>query len=205
MRGAAMTDVTVYPYCGEGAVDGQFEVCGPDQETLFILSFNPTSSQLRILLDVYCRGRMSGWADGRDDAREEIRAVLGIPELIAREGDARRTSIRELSERVEEVARTNERRIRFQCVGFVYLMEGSFSTGTEWKIGFSHNPVRRSVQIERDAEVPVRVICSIPALDMRALERSLHERFADKRTRGEWFKLDPEDVNYIRMLARVGS
>ena len=35
---------------------------------------------------------------------------------------------------------------------------------------------------------------------MRGLEKNLHNRYKDKHINGEWYKLDPEDVEYIKSI-----
>jgi hypothetical protein len=37
---------------------------------------------------------------------------------------------------------------------------------------------------------------------MHALEKYLHEKFSGKRVNGEWFALDPDDVDYMKGLMK---
>ena len=100
-----------------------------------------------------------------------------------------------------------------------------------YKIGYARDPVARTRELERLAlgparyryglswqdEVepwqsascqPYRLLWYAPADDHRAAERTLHQRFADKRIkvegwRGpEWFTLDDADIDYIHSIAR---
>lgn len=82
--------------------------------------------------------------------------------------------------------------------GFVYLIQSP--TGT-YKIGRTINPADRMKTFTVKLPFEVEYTCVIPADDMYYLERTLHAQFADKRVNGEWFKLSPEDVEYIKGLA----
>ncbi len=75
---------------------------------------------------------------------------------------------------------------------FVYLME-DLRNG-HFKIGRSATPGKRERTLQ--SEVPQIVLrFSIPAnVDH---ERELHERFDDKRQRGEWFALSPDDLLWL--------
>lgn len=73
--------------------------------------------------------------------------------------------------------------------GFVYLMRHG-RAGTV-KIGYSKNPKEREETLQ--AEDPdLNLLASWPGTTDD--ERALHTRFADLRTRGEWFRLSPNDV-----------
>ena len=81
-------------------------------------------------------------------------------------------------------------------IGYVYLLAG----GGYCKIGCSRNAEKRRGQISPKLPFKVEPICTIVSGDMYGLETELHRRFADKRTNGEWFELDPEDIEYIKGL-----
>lgn len=82
--------------------------------------------------------------------------------------------------------------------GFVYLLQSP--TGV-FKIGHTKNPNNRLQTFNVKLPFEVEYICVIQTLDMRALERELHTHFSTQRINGEWFKLTPEDVDYIKGLA----
>ena len=84
--------------------------------------------------------------------------------------------------------------------GYVYLL--FLECSGYYKIGLSNNPGRRVWKEISPVlpEVP-ELICTIKTNDMRSLEAGLHARFADKRGSGEWFRLNDEDVEYIKGLA----
>lgn len=83
--------------------------------------------------------------------------------------------------------------------GYVYILEG----GPYYKIGRTNNVDRRIGEISPKLPFKTRLVCTIATEDMYTLEAELHERFADKRTNGEWFELEPEDVEYIGGLPNV--
>lgn len=88
--------------------------------------------------------------------------------------------------------------------GFVYLFRHSRENHL-FKIGFSSNPERRRLEVERTEDCSVAVIATIPTSDMRRLEADLHREHARKRIRGEWFQLSVFDVEAIRRLAERQS
>ena len=78
--------------------------------------------------------------------------------------------------------------------------------GPYFKIGISSNVQNRIKRLTATAlPYETSLVCLIkfdtkgPALK---LENSLHKRFADKRMNGEWFRLSPDDIEYIKSLAK---
>lgn len=77
--------------------------------------------------------------------------------------------------------------------GYVYVikMENSY------KIGISKTPKSR---LQAFTSLPYKVdtimVEKVIGYDKR--EKELHEHFADKRVRGEWFELNEEDIEYIK-------
>ncbi|MEK7676906.1 MAG: GIY-YIG nuclease family protein [Verrucomicrobiota bacterium] len=84
---------------------------------------------------------------------------------------------------------------------FVYVME-DLRNG-HFKIGRSMSPGKRERTLQ--SEVPQIVLrLSIPADEGH--ERELHDHFADKRLRGEWFSLAPDDLQWlVSFLRRNGD
>jgi len=66
-----------------------------------------------------------------------------------------------------------------------------------YKIGKSINVPERIGQLRLALPFDVQHIHTIAAVDPAPLEKQLHERFADKRIRGEWFALDVFDIDEI--------
>lgn len=82
--------------------------------------------------------------------------------------------------------------------GFVYLFHNT--ENDSYKIGLSKDPEKRLGAIKTSLSSDVEMILSIETGDMVSLESYLHDRFKDRRIRGEWFKLTKEDVDYIKSL-----
>ncbi len=74
--------------------------------------------------------------------------------------------------------------------GFVYLIK----SGNRYKIGQTLNLGRRTDEVIRQQAVNAHLVHSIPTDDPLGIERYWHERFADRRYKGEWFVLTREDV-----------
>lgn len=80
--------------------------------------------------------------------------------------------------------------------GFVYLMQA----GDEYKIGWSAVPEKRAASLRQRKGQKAKLLCTIRSEYAVSLENALHQRFADKRLDGEWFKLDKADVQSILEL-----
>lgn len=79
-------------------------------------------------------------------------------------------------------------------VGSVYLMQTDIHEFT--KIGFSVEPRKREKTLQ--AEDPgLHLVAEFPNLSMKE-EKDLHSQYADRRQRGEWFFLLPEDIERIK-------
>ena len=83
--------------------------------------------------------------------------------------------------------------------GYVYLINEI--NGPHYKIGRSVNPEDRTKTFGIKLPYKIEYEALIPTTDMHNLEAELHARFADKRVDGEWFALEPADVDYIKSLA----
>lgn len=81
--------------------------------------------------------------------------------------------------------------------GYVYLLQ----CGEYYKIGVSQAPDKRIEQLATPPPFDLEQVCLIETDDMYGLETGLHNRFADKRVRGEWFQLEQADVDYIVSLS----
>lgn len=79
---------------------------------------------------------------------------------------------------------------------FVYLMHHGLSKA--WKIGRSVNPRRREKTLQdQDPRIELKWKTSSVA----GFETFLHNKFKDKRLRGEWFDLTATDVDWIKTQA----
>lgn len=85
-------------------------------------------------------------------------------------------------------------------VGFVYL--AWLETTEYYKIGRSKTPRYRFLST---THMPVDIVMlhTIPTNFTVWLERDLHERFAEKRVRGEWFKLTDNDLAYVTSIKEM--
>lgn len=78
--------------------------------------------------------------------------------------------------------------------GYVYVIEGH----GYYKIGLSTEPKKRIKNLQTSVPFPLRYIHLIATSYMVQTETLLHTTFAKKRTNGEWFALDEQDVTWIR-------
>lgn len=84
--------------------------------------------------------------------------------------------------------------------GYVYLLQALHDPEL-YKIGRTKNPHDRMATFKLKLPIAVEYICTIKTDNMYQLESNLHFRFMRQRLDGEWFKLSPEDVEYIKGLA----
>lgn len=99
-------------------------------------------------------------------------------------------------DKINEAIRLPSNNGRHRKDQFVYLMKNRRNGLV--KIGISTNPSRRERTLQSE-EPDIDLLFSSPS-SIR-VEKSLHELFSKKRVRGEWFKLNDDDVlcciNYI--------
>jgi hypothetical protein len=84
--------------------------------------------------------------------------------------------------------------------GFVYLARGHRH---EYKIGRTTLVDRRIAQIAVAAPIEYDLVHEIKTDDPVGVERYWHERFAEKRMRGEWFRLSVADVRAFKRWKRI--
>ncbi len=78
--------------------------------------------------------------------------------------------------------------------GYVYLMK----FGRYYKIGRSSNVERRNYELGTKLPEDLKLIHKIRTDDPIGIESYWHNRFKDKRTRGEYFALSTEDISAFR-------
>jgi predicted HicB family RNase H-like nuclease len=86
---------------------------------------------------------------------------------------------------------------------WVYIMKHQ----DRYKIGFSSYPKIRRIQISISLpdELSVVALAWYPnTFDARNGEKNWHRTFSSKRIKGEWFKLNPQDIEDFRSLAIRG-
>lgn len=86
-----------------------------------------------------------------------------------------------------------------KALGYVYLLQSP--TGA-YKIGRTKNPKSRLKTFEVKLPFEVEFTALIQTRDMYQLEIDLHTKYASKKIKGEWFRLEQEDVDYIKGLAQ---
>jgi hypothetical protein len=82
--------------------------------------------------------------------------------------------------------------------GYVYLLKEI--NGAHYKIGKTVDPNNRVATFGVQLPYAVEYEHLIKTDNRHILEGELHQRFADKRVNGEWFNLEPSDVDYIKGL-----
>lgn len=80
---------------------------------------------------------------------------------------------------------------------FVYLIK---ATNGLIKIGIAKDVAQRLRTLDNMSPVPLDLLHVIETKNARELEGELHERFALKRIRGEWFSLTTADMLWVLNL-----
>jgi hypothetical protein len=93
--------------------------------------------------------------------------------------------------------RTEQDRRWFGNLGYIYVLQGEHGY---FKIGKSIHPHKRRKELQTSCPFPeldVFLLFHCHQADMGKFEEFLHGSLASKRTRGEWFKLDKADLDWL--------
>lgn len=85
--------------------------------------------------------------------------------------------------------------------GWIYVIQ----SGAEYKIGSSTNVSRRLRVLMAELACESHLVFKFRVDAMYSHECKLHETFADKRTRGEWFALTPMDLDTIQTMLELAA
>jgi hypothetical protein len=149
------------------------------------------------------RNYLYGYSD--EDLAEWIRIAevagmqkfIPVTEYMQRYIEAIQWEIDRRAKKIEKEQRKQER-VQTNGTGYVYLIQSP--TGA-YKIGRTKDPNDRMATFSVKLPFEVEYVCVIQTPDMYSLETDLHNRYAKQRVNGEWFQLNPEDVQYIKGLA----
>ncbi|TGE29712.1 GIY-YIG nuclease family protein [Hymenobacter metallicola] len=132
------------------------------------------------------------WMERMKQAIAAYRPLLeAAPGLVAQYTEDRRAMVtRQLDSQLKARQKKTTR------PGWVYLMYNQ--RNGYYKIGYSAVPEFREKTLQSE-EPEVVLLCAWEG--STADERDLHQRFADKRLRGEWFALTALDVESVRSLS----
>lgn len=85
--------------------------------------------------------------------------------------------------------------------GFVYILKSEFG----YKIGKSKDISKRNKIFEVKLPFPFKITHYIKTIHYHLLEKQLHEKYHDKLINGEWFELNENDINELRVYLRSKS
>lgn len=137
-------------------------------------------------------------AENRVATQAEIRALIAacyqhLKNITDENAAALDQQARELAEKEAESSMPGERIKRPTPPGFVYVMV-NHANGF-YKIGFSSRPKFREETLASQ-EPLIELLATTPGT--KGDEAALHEEFAAKRLRGEWFTLTEVDVEELK-------
>jgi hypothetical protein len=93
----------------------------------------------------------------------------------------------------------------YLCKESVYLMQ--YGQSSSYKIGKTSRTGEERVKELNGTKAPNEIILHEEIFTYNAsfLEKVLHQRFSDSRTRGEWFELKPEQIFEFVTLSKVSK
>ena len=82
---------------------------------------------------------------------------------------------------------------------FIYIVK----SGDFYKIGYASSLSGRLHNFEGANPNGIELIWAAVFTEYKKLEKMIHERFNEKRVKGEWFKLNEEDIELIKKLDTI--
>lgn len=89
----------------------------------------------------------------------------------------------------------------YQRGHYVYVIRDIDVTGF-YKIGRTNDPYVRLSAFEVKLPFQIEIVTVLSCNNAMLMEKQLHDRYALKRVRGEWFQLSDEDVQSIKQLGQ---
>ena len=83
----------------------------------------------------------------------------------------------------------------FTDFGWIYIIK----SGSYYKIGKTKNIIGRLKTHQVSSPFDLEIIHKKELFNHPAIEESLHNIFSKKRTRSEWFNLDKNDLNFLKL------
>jgi len=83
--------------------------------------------------------------------------------------------------------------------GYVYVIQDVSHSG-QYKIGRTNHPARRLNRFDVVLPIDTKIVALLRSHDAATLENRLHRRYRSVQTRGEWFELEPDQIQEIRSL-----
>lgn len=99
-----------------------------------------------------------------------------------------------LADSVDSVKKPTDR----PASGFIYLIQ--VKDATRYKIGLSIHPNKRLTKLSNSSPYEMVIVHTVAVENMTRAERFLHEKYKEKRVRGEWFELNQSEVAEICSL-----
>lgn len=83
-------------------------------------------------------------------------------------------------------------------MAYLYVIQA----GEFVKIGISRNVQARLAELQTGNPLPLAILDAFEFADAEQVERALHQRFANARVQGEWFRLTAEDLEALADICR---
>lgn len=136
---------------------------------------------------------------------QDRESLLGVTLMMSKAlGNERETKIllnidQERAKELTESALIKAKAIPKRYPGYIYLIKDIDVTGFH-KIGYSVRPKIRMLEFRTEWPFRCELIHLFKVRNMHEVESTLHRQYQKKRKRGEWFKLNTQDVEYIKSL-----